>query len=159
MARSTWWQDRLVGLSVANGGQNNADLLLNVSSDESRGLTLTRTILALGMFSTTVAGAYGVQIVDVGIGLIDRDAAAVAAFPDPDAQDDSPPSGWLFRKRCLVAQNGAGAPAIFSCEVDLRAMRKVREGQLTLILNSQSQIGTTFTVAVWGSVRMLLLLP
>ena len=159
MARKTWWQDRLIDVTVGAASQSTVDLLLNVSSDESRGLTLTRMILALILYSDTVAGAYGVQSVDLGIGLIDRDAASASAFPDPNSQDDAPPGNWVFRKRCVCAQNGAGAPVLYSCEVDLRAMRKVQEGQLTLIVNNTSVTGTAFQVHILGSARSLLLLP
>ena len=109
--------------------------------------------------SITTAGAWGRQKIDLGIAVLDRDAVAASAFPDPNAQDDRPPTGWVYRSSVGAQQNGSGAPILTNERFDLRAQRKLAGGQLTLVVNNTSLGGTSFTVDISGIIRVLLLLP
>ena len=159
MARRTTWEDHVLADDVALGAQVAVDMTPALTADEGKGMTVTRVIAVLDMISTTVAGAWGVQRVTFGMGVIDRDAFGVGAFPDPNTQDDEPAGGWLYRSSCAVAQNGTGAQVIYSCRFDTRAQRKMGNGQLALIWNNDAILGTAFTVRVLGLTRSLMLLP
>ena len=84
MARRTTWEDDLVNLGVSSGSQGSTDLTVGLTADEKAGRTVTRLIGELGLASSTVAGAWGVQAVDIGIAIIDGDAFAAGALPDPN---------------------------------------------------------------------------
>ena len=86
MARRTVWEDQLLSITIGSGSQGAVDLMPGLVQDEGRGMTLTRMIGALSLFSTSVAGAYGVQILDVGIAVIDRDAVASCTIPGSISQ-------------------------------------------------------------------------
>ena len=157
--RRTSWEDNLVNISVASGSRTNPDLMVNLSEDETRGTTITRVILDLWLFSTTVAGAWGIQKFDLGMQIVSVDALNAAAVPDPDAASEQPVRGWLYRNRCAVMQNGAGAPVFTRCVADLHMQRRVDNGKFILSMVNTAQRGTSFTVEVLGITRTLLLLP
>ena len=113
----------------------------------------------LDFSSASIAGAYGHQILDIGIGVLDRDAVASSVLPDPEVESDEPPGGWLYRNRVRVSQNGAGSPTVFTVRFDLRAQRKLNGGQVELIIVSTASTGTNFTTDISGIVRTLVLLP
>ena len=96
--------------------------------------------------------------VDFGLGVLEREMVAASVYPDPDDDDDRPGSGWLYRDRMSISQNGVGAPIVFDTRFDLRAQRKVGFSKIRLIINNKAAIGTTFSVEVRGMVRMLMLL-
>ena len=159
MARRTTWQDRLVDTTVSSGGQAAPTLMTDISRDEGAGRTLTRMIGELSLSSATIAGAWGKQMMDIGIGLFDRDAAAAVAMSDPNVSSEQPPTGWVFRTRCVVAQNGTGAQVLYMCRFDLGAQRKIGAGVLHMIMNNTASTGTNFSVEVQGIVRLLFLMP
>ena len=159
MARRTAWEDTLFDSTVLSGGAASPTLMVGLTRDESRGLTITRMIGELSFASNTIAGAFGNQIIDIGIAILDRDAIAASAHPDPNSVEDEPPSGWLYRNRIRVGQNGAGAPTIYVVRFDMRAQRKLNGGQVELILQSTTSTGTAFTVDFSGIIRTLVLLP
>ena len=74
MARRNKWQDTLVALTVGSGTQGSESLMGTVTPNESEGETLVRTIAELSMNSTTVAGAWGLQILDIGLGMMSQEA-------------------------------------------------------------------------------------
>ena len=119
MARRTSWNDVFVDVTVATGSQNSASLETGLTADEKEGRTLTRLIGELSLVSNSVAGAYGVQTLDIGVAIIDGDAFTAGAFPDPESAADEPPRGWIFRTRCGVAQNGTGTHIVnhFLCHL------------------------------------------
>ena len=159
MPRRTKWEDTRVDMLPANGGQTHISLMGTVTPNESEGETLVRTIGELGLFSTTVAGAYGVQRVDIGIGLASQEAFAAGVLPDPNTADEEPRGGWLYRYQCLVAQNGTGTNIIYHCRFDIGAMRKIDGDELYIIVNNGNLLAATFTVQVTGLVRCLIKLP
>ena len=144
---------------VASGSQGILQMILTLTADENRGATITRLIAEFALSSTTVAGAWGKQLVDLGLAMIERDAFSAAAVPDPDVSTDEPGRGWLYRTRCVVAQNGTGAPVLFPCKFDIRSQRKLDSAVLVLIINNTASTGTNFTVEVQGILRTLILLP
>ena len=159
MARKPAWEDTLVDTNVISGSVASPTMMTGLDRDEARGLTITRLIGRLDFSSATVAGAYGHQIIDVALAVLDRDAIAASALPDPNDADDSPATGWLYRNRIRVMQNGVGANTITTLTFDVRSQRKLNGGQLELILVSTASTGTNFTTDVSGIIRTLVLLP
>ena len=69
MARRTVWVDNLLDLTIANGAQDSQSLLTGTSPIDMCGTTIVRHVFDIGLFSTTVAGAWGVQLVDIAVGI------------------------------------------------------------------------------------------
>ena len=95
MARRTTWRDTLINNSITSSGATVVEYNAGATQDENRGSTLTRTIVELALWSTSVAAAWGVQMVDIGLGLIEADALAAGAVPDPADDRDEPARGWI----------------------------------------------------------------
>ena len=159
MARRTRWIDTLVAESTTNLGQDIESLLAGMSTDSTRGLTVTRVIGDLWLSSGTVAGAWGTQQVSIGIGVVSQEAFVANAIPDPNNNADYPVRGWIYRTCCGVAQNGTGTQVLYRCVFDIRSQRKLDSGELLLVINNDAGLGTSFTVQTFGSVRVLALLP
>ena len=155
MPRPTDWIDTIVNQSVGTGGQAFQSLMTGVAPVNMRGMTLIRTIVSLDVFSTSIAGAYGVQSCNLAIGIASQEAFAAGVFPDPNNATDKPPRGWVYRTCRCVAQNGAGAPVTFRIDADIRGARKVENGETYLIFNNGAEVGTTFAINVFGLIRTL----
>ncbi len=57
--RTTHWVDSLINISVTSGSQAAISLATSMSTTDSRGVTIIRTIYDLYLQSETVAGAWG----------------------------------------------------------------------------------------------------
>ncbi len=159
MPRRTDWVDTIVDLTPASAGQDTVSLLSGLSAADMRGATLIRTILRLGIGSTSVAGVWGVQAVHIAIGIIAQEAFNAGAFPDPNAADDRPSRGWIYRTMVVATQNGAGARIEVVLEADIRGARKIEAGVLFVIAQNKALRGTAFTASVDGLIRVLYKLP
>ena len=159
MARRTSWEDTLVAETIVNNGQNALQLMNAFEQDERQGVTIARWIGELSLFSASIAGAYGVEKLSIGVTMLDADAAAAGAFPDPNQPLDEPPRGWVYRTQCAVSQNGVGTDIITRCVFDIRAMRKFDSAVAYVIFDNNPSVGATFTTVVTGYIRCLLLMP
>ena len=159
MARRTKWEDTLLSISVASGAGSTQSLMGSVTPNESEGETIVRCIGDLWLFSTTVAGAWGAEQVDIGIGVVAQEAFAAGVTSDPNTADEEPRGGWIYRHRCVVGQNGAGAQFILHCPFDIRSARKIDGDELFVRFNMTNAIGTSFAVGVVGLIRALIKLP
>ena len=156
MPRPTDWIDTIIAFSaLAGGSEGSQSLMTGVAPVNMRGMTLIRTILRLGLFSTTVAGAWGVQGMHMAIGVASQEAFAAGILPDPDVATDKPPRGWVWRSSVVVTQSGATGPITQTIEADIRGARKIENGELYIIARNADLGGTTFTVLVSGIVRTL----
>jgi len=158
MARRAIWIDNRISLGVTSGGQQNQSLLQGTPPIDMRGTTVVRSVLDLYLSSTTTAGAWGVSLLDIAIGLTSQEAFNAGVLPDPNA-DERPVRGWMFRTQCAVAQNGVGAQILYECHRDLRTGRKVDDGEVFMVVDNTALRGATFSVDVTGMVRLLVLLP
>ena len=160
MARMTDWQDTIVSeLVVGGGGPITNSLLGTLTAADTRGLTLIRTLVRLDFASNTVAGAWGHNQIDMGIGVSAQEAFAAGVLPDPNISNEKPARGWVYRSSVGVAQNGVGAPVVYSVTADIRGARKVENGELYMVwLNTPIQ-GTSFGINARGLVRCLFKLP
>ena len=156
MPRATDWNDTLINLSPTSGAQGLTTLQGSFAPEDMRGVTVIRTIVSLSMFSETIAGAYGVQRLDMAIGIASQEAFAAAVLPDPSVQADKPARGWMWRKQLCVSQNGVGTNILFSVDADIRGARKVENGEVFFVIDNTATLGTTFTVRVRGLVRLLM---
>ena len=159
MARRTRWIDALIDVTVASAGQQTQTLFPGVGPSELNGGTIVRTIGRLFLGSATVAGAYGIGSVDIGLGVISQEAIGAGVFPDPNDADNYPVRGWLHKERIGVWQNGSGAPILANTRFDAKSQRKLDTGAFYLIVNHVLLVGTSFSCRVFGSVRTLILLP
>ena len=159
MPRRTSWEDMIADSSITSGSFRNLDMLPNLTADETRGTTVTRIIGSINLFSGTVAGAWGKQIVDIGIGVISEDAFNAGAVPDVNQQSDQPQRGWLYRTRMMVEQNGTGSQIVYPVRFDVRAQRRIDAGTMFLGFTSAAGTGTSFTVEMAVLTRSLLILP
>ena len=158
--RLTKWVDTLVQSVVTPGTQVQVELLNAAALIDTEGWTITRVIGELAFASTSTAGAYGSQIMDLGLGVISREGVVGGVFPDPDAQEDEPTRGWLYRTRCTAFQNGTGTPIWSpSCKFDIHAQRRVENGRFYLIFDALTLRGTAFSTDAYGIIRTLVLLP
>ena len=157
--RRTRWIDSLIGQTVVSGSQDVIELFQSAGEVDVDGWTVTRVIGKLWLVSSTLAGAFGAQRLDFGLGMISREAVGAGAFPDPNAEADRPASGWMHRDRCLAFQNGVGTGMFTVCQFDTRSQRIVRGNILHLVINNSTLVGTAFNVSVNGLIRVLVLLP
>ena len=155
MPRPTDWIDTLLDFNVATGTGAFRSLMTGVAPVNMRGMTLIRTIIKLNMYSNTTAGAWGVQRADIGIGVADQDAFAATALPDPNVSTDKPARGWVYRTQELISQNGVGTRIVFDVQADIRAARKVENGELYIGVFNTAETGTTFAINVFGLIRTL----
>ena len=155
MARPTDWIDTRVNLEVPAANAASMSLMTGVAPVNMRGMTVIRTIIRVGLWSNTVAGAWGVQVLDMAIGIASQEAFAAGVLPDPSIATDKPARGWMWRTTQMVSQNGAGAPVVFTVEADIRGARKVENGEVYLVADNEIGTGTTFQVNIKGLIRQL----
>ena len=123
--------------------------------------TVTRIVGSITIlpdnFTSTDDGA---NVIDVGIGVVSKEAFDAAVVPDPQTTTDYPTLGWLWKAR-LVAyrQNGSGTVEEFGyprIDLDVRSQRKVDKGVL-FITAFNASLFTGWTCIMVGNVRSLCL--
>ena len=95
----------------------------------------------------------------MGIGIASQEAFAAGSLPDPNASNDQPSRGWIYRNRMVVAQNGVGGPVVHQISRDIRSARKLDDGECYIVVDNDVDLGLAFNVQVVGLVRQLWLLP
>jgi len=159
MPRRTDWVDTILNLEVTVGSQTQTGLMTGLSTADTRGLTIIRTILEIEMFPNAIAGAWGVALMDIAIGITSQEAFAAGVVPDPNTSSDRPPRGWMWRTSMLVSQNGVGTNIVHRRSADIRGARKVENGAVFMVANHTALFGAGFQVNVRGLCRMLTKLP
>ena len=161
MARQNEWKDNLISVGLATGAGTFESLVANFTEPDKRGMTLVRTLIRLTAFSTSIAGAYGVQNISMGIGVASQEAFAVglAALSDPQTESDKPTRGWVWCSQMLVSQNGVGGEVLQTITADIRGMRKLENGELFVSIFNVAEVGTAFGIEMHGIIRTLFKLP
>ena len=154
--RPTDWIDSDISAGVASGAQLLTTLLPGLAPEDFRGATVIRTIIALSFHSVTVAGAWGVQKVDLAIGIAAQEAFAAGVVPDPGVGTEKPSRGWLWRTSRSVGQNGVGTPVVDHLFADIRGSRKIENGEVYFVVDNLALVGTAFSVGVRGIIRLLI---
>jgi len=158
MPRETFWIDNLINIGMASGGQNNQSLMTGTPPINARRATIVRIVYELHLFSESIAGACGVNLVDIGMGVASQEAFNAGVLADPNA-DERPTRGWMYRTRQVVWQNGVGTQIVQGWSGDLHSGRKLYDGEPYIIGVNTAQLGTTASYRLSGIVRLLLLLP
>jgi len=154
--RPTTWEDTIIARDLPSGTQQLNGLVLGLSAQDQRQATVIRTIISLWLHSTTVAGAWGAQRIDLAIGMISLDAFTAGESPDPNVAQERPPRGWLWRTSVMVSQNGTGTDIVVPVMADIRGARKLENSAFYIVGNSTARSGTPFTTRWDGLIRCLL---
>jgi len=158
MVRAMVWDDSVLGSTIATGAEVIVPLSTTVQG-ESRGQTVIRSMYDLSASSVSIAGAYGVQSLDIGIGITSLEAFTAGIVPDPGVQTEKPARGWLWKANLTVSQNGISTPVVANIRADVRGMREIQNGVVYLVVANKPIRGTTFTIDLSGLVRLLIKLP
>ena len=80
--RRTAWEDTLINFTISSGGQD-LETLTDAAKEHYAGYTVTRMIGHLWVLPSVPDGVDGVSQVDFGVAMLERDAVAAGAVPDP----------------------------------------------------------------------------
>ena len=161
--RGRAWADTIQTAIIVNAGNMTpVNLLINAPTIDT--LTAIRLIVDLTAFPDPALSAVdGTQLVHVGIGVSAVEAfnVGVTALPNPANDSDYPPRGWLYVASSPVHRAvGAGPVDIVrygEWHVDMRAMRKIDKGILFFAVHNAAALGTSYSIAITGRVRVLCL--
>ena len=153
------WRDTLINTVVSNATQDVSDLMSGLVETESEGVTVVRTLMCYSMYPASPGAVNGVQMVDVGIGVADREAFSASVLPDPNVAGDEPYANWLYRC-CHAVMDSVDAFDHSPIEVskDIRAQRKVGRGNLYISVHNTLAQGSSFQIRFTGIIRTLILL-
>jgi len=153
------WIDTFVSAAIANNSTFAVSLSVGVTSLESRlqQMTLLRTIIGIDIAATVHDSGEGSQLVTPGIAIASQEAFTVGATADPEISTDFPTRGWIWRAQYRIYGFAADQPAVFNRRVDLdiRAMRKLENGEAFITIRNQANEGVAFAVSVFGLIRQL----
>jgi len=158
--RKTVWIDSFFGLTLSDGQmvQENS-LLSDLIPTDTQGLTLVRTLIHYYCMAGQVGTGVAAQVVSLAIGLADQEAFAAGVLSDPETEGDEPILGWVWRDRLVAMTPGDTGSQLTELRADIRAMRKIDNGELYFTQRSINSFGTPFTVRMQGIVRCLFKLP
>ena len=159
---NTLWIDTNLNSQVATAGQAVVSLTGNVATQAARlvGLTLLRTIIGLNVAHLIHDSGEGSQRVFLGIGCGSQEAVAASAVPDPSVEQDYPPRGWVWKTAGRTYGFAADQAAVFDWRIDrdIRARRKLDNGDCYLIVENIADQGTNGIIVVMGLIRQLWML-
>jgi len=157
------WVDTHVDVNLGAGSASLEDLLATAVVDLQT-KTVIRLIGRLRALPVLVAGsAVAAQAVDLGIGVVSREAFAAGgvSVPSPAVATEFPTGGWLYKDEAvLITQQDSGTVENFEnpeFRWDIRASRKVDRGVFFLRIVNTDLIAGTQTIKVAGLVRTLVL--
>ena len=145
--------DSLINIAVGSGIQTFVNLTADLPANERSGATLARIILDLGLNAVTAGSG---TVMDLAVHLMENDALAAGAGPDPDVGTERP--GWIWRTRRGVFTSLANDRAQeVRLVYDSKAGRKMAGEAINIVLNVINQVGGASTVNIDGIVRLLFL--
>jgi len=150
------WYSTVTGFAVLAAGAQSNTLLYNAVGQGTRnikGATITRVIVDLLVKNDTVAQN---NELFWGIVIVNADARAAGAFPDPNDMSDR--AGWMYRGRILTNASSLTDRAQWAQkQLDLRSQRLLRteEDELHIIWNNTG--ATILQFAIFA--RVLVKLP
>ena len=157
--RGTDWIDQLVNFTLASGTGSPITLLPGRTPEEMQGYTLIRTIMCYQIMPEAAGAVIGEQVVDIAIGTASQEAFAAGVVPDPSVEADEPQRGWVYRCRHHVRDSTGFSIQYPTFERDLRAMRKIDNGELYLVTDNFALVGTAFSIRFLGIIRSLFKQP
>ena len=154
MPRAFQWFTRInTGQTVVASGQDCTDLLVGLSDVNTKGATLTRLIFR---YTARPAVVGEVSRTTYGIAVVNADAAAAGAFPDPSIEGDN--VRWFMRDLSVnVLDSLSDRSQWVDRTYDLRGQVRFRSEQeeLHLIVDQDAGGALNFDVHL----RMLVKLP
>ncbi len=159
--RPTTWIDTRVNLNLLTNSIQNLSLLGAMTEPDARVATLTRTITRLFFVMESPTAVSGVTGLWYGIGVTSR-AAFSAAGGIPAIRDplDKPLDGWVV-KDVHIAHDTTVTDARYNVNNvptqhhDLKAQRKIENGQLFVTFDNEVFSGTGYSLRVAGVIRCL----
>ncbi len=161
-SRTPYWVDTFANNSIATGGVERLSLLGGLSAADKRGITVVRLLIHImaDVSSPNVVLGHSVMFFGIGVSSTEAFALGVTALPDPDAGADRPARGWLYRDFIMCRDNTAeGESREGELRADVRAMRKVDDGELFMTLKNVNIASTGFTIQYQLMIRTLYKLP
>ena len=158
MARRREWQDFIINDDVGSDTVS-IENLLRGDVNETKGMTLIRTIIRLDVHLILFGGNNGQQVVSMGIGMFSTqaEAAGTASLAAPNVAIEKPLTGWLWRSVGVVPDDMTPGYPWFKIDEDIRAQRKVMYGSPSLLIFNGASGGTAFSITVSGIIRCLYL--
>ena len=154
--RRKWVEIRAVQQAAPLGGQSNSTLL--PAGIEHVGSTLSLLLIQLSLHPDGDETAGDSCILEYGIAIVNEDAGAASAFPDPSGIDQVP---WLMRDHAYVIKSAATTNADTTYRsYQLKGQRVIRDAssRLSFIIDNANLIAAMdVTYHITG--RALLLLP
>jgi len=153
------WIDTIINQAVAEGATTPLSLMTGVSSLDTRmsQMTLLRTIVGIDIAYTVHDSGEGSQVVSLGLGIASQEAFAASILADPQTATDFPARGWIWRARYRVYGFAADQAAVFNrrIDLDLRAKRKLENGESFINMANNAQEGVASAVSITGVIRQL----
>ena len=122
-------------------------------------MTLLRTIIGLDVARLTHDSGEGSEQVFFGIAIATQEAfdAGAASLPSPFVMTEFPRLPWVWRAAYRTYGFAADQPAVFNQRIDLdiRAKRKLENGQAYLNVVNTTFEGSSSVVTVSGIIRQL----
>ena len=124
-------------------------------------MTLARMLIRLSIIGDVVAAGRGGQRISIGVGVSDQEAFQAAVLPDPNNALEEPLTRWIFRDEVHLVYGGTSAESQNQehFREDIQTRRKINDGEIYVIINSDGSFGTAITVRVTGLIRLLVWLP
>ena len=157
--RRAWDDTRFAGATIAESATLKRDLLADLAASETK--TVTRIIGTLQFYATPPNDVDYHNVLEIGIGVVSKEAFDLETLPDVNTETDYPQQGWLYVATRPAYQVAAGTlgimrqDAIFS--FDIRAQRKVDRGVLFMLIENTGISPGGSTMSIVGRVRALCL--
>jgi len=158
--RRAWADTRIVSNVIDLNEQSQTDLLAGLSPTETK--TVSRVLIDMMFMYLGDELDESNLAVDMGIGVVSKEAFDLGTLPDANAVGDYPQQGWLY---VATQAMSVSLPALGGVhrtnahfKVDIRGQRKVDRGVLFMTTNASLVDGTDpgFIVQI-GRVRALCL--
>jgi len=155
------WIDSFVNETVSVAGGDLQSLMSGVTPAQTRfdQMTLLRTLIGLDIARTVHDSGEGSELLAIGIGIASQTAFALGltGVSDPEIATDFPTRGWVWRAKYRTFGFAADQPAVFVRRVDLdiRAMRKLENGEAYIVMGLTALEGVSSAVSVTGLIRQL----
>ena len=159
--RPTFWQAAAFNMSATTGASVVSTIVTEAALENTPSSTLIRI---RGQLLCTVISSAAVPSsthVAIGIKLVSAAALAGVAVPSPFADEGSDWIWWnivplvLLTGGSVASPNGDGLNSNARIEIDSKAMRKVTQNEVLVIVAENVVSESTTTVGIDGGVRVL----
>ena len=151
------WVESNSSAGLASAAQHGETLLNVPTRPELIRATITRTLLTVVFVIDSETAGDSARL-DFGIAIVDSDAVAANALPDPGTPDSGM---WLFRDMDIIsAISGARDPrAHVRVKVDLGSQRILRQSQVVQLITDNASVVGVPAITQFVMSRILVKLP